>query len=190
VPITVTTPPTDLPVTIDDAKAQCGLLDNTHEELLLVFINAATASIEEMIGAKLMPQTLLITRDKLPRDSAFDLGVFPIQSVDSFEVDSSGNPLTLEQDVDFYAALEGMYPLLAPVSGWPETTAGKPGAVRITVTAGFTDQSYIPKNIQQAILMRVKEMFANRGESVSGVSTEAAILGIDALLDQTRRVAI
>lgn len=186
--ISVKNPPTELPVTVAEAKLQCALVDDTHNALLRGLISAATASVEDFTGSKIMPQELLITMSGFPSDD-IDLGVYPIQSIDSFDYDN-GSEVPMVEGSDYWAALDGMYPSIAPVSTWPVVTEGKPGSVRITVTAGYENSAFVPENVKQAILIRVKELFAQRGESVTGASVDSTVLTVQALIEPNRRVTL
>lgn len=186
--LVVVTPPATYPVSLTEAKAQCAITDTTHDDLLTRLIKAATASVEEFTGAKLMPQTVRLEMDCFP-DGAVDLGLYHVEAVTSVAYDdAAGDEQTLVSGTDYWPQLDGMYPRLLPINSWPGTKAGKPAAVRITMTAGFTSADLVPDDLKHAILMRVKEMFANRGESVQGTMSTASELAVEALAGPHRRV--
>ena len=157
------TPPRAYPVTLDQARTQCRVLDESHDEELLRLVQAATASVEVYLGARIMEQTVRLELGCFP-DSALsiDLGVYPVTSVDSLTyIDTAGDEQTLVEGTDYWTDGSGQYPTLAPVDSWPETQEGRPAAVNITMTAGWEDPTAVPADIAQAILLAVGYNFDN-----------------------------
>jgi len=154
------TKPTLTPVSLTEAKTQCAILDDTHDVLLYSLIEATTDWAEQYLGARLCTQTVMAIADDFPKE----LPVYPVQSVDSIAYDDTeGAEQTF---ADYYANLDGVNPILKPRTSWP-AVMDKPGAVRITLTVGFTE---VPASIKQALLLRVKELYTQRGESTPGMS--------------------
>ena len=109
------------------------------------------------------------------RRGALDLIAAPVKTVDAVAyTDENGSAQTLTGGGVGYWALgmaQGtLYPFLVPefVEGWPATQKGKPDAVTITMTVGYDSAADIPGDIKIAILMRVHELFDNRGETTAG----------------------
>lgn len=154
------TKPTKTPVSLTEAKTQCAILDGTHDVLLISLIQATTDWAEKYLGARLCTQTVMAVADDFPKE----LPVYPVQSVDSVIYDDADG---VEQTfADYYANLDGVNPILKPHTVWP-AVQDKPGAIRITLTVGFTE---VPASIKQALLLRVKELYSQRGESTPGMS--------------------
>jgi len=109
------------------------------------------------------------------RRGALDLIAAPVKTVDAVAyTDENGAAQTLSGAGVGYWPLglsqQTLYPFLVPefVAGWPATQKGKPDAVRITMTVGYDSADDVPDDIKIAILMRVHELFDNRGETTSG----------------------
>lgn len=176
--------PSDLPVTLSEAKLQIGLLDSNHDALLLSFIEATTSFVEHYIKGRLVTQTV-----RFVGESFGPLPVAQIQTIDSIVYDDvDGVEQTLAAS-EYYTDYSGLQPTVEPVSDWPFLQSGKPGSVRIQATVGYGDPLDVPPDIKAAILIRVKEMFANRGETVTGMGGVAAAspITIKSLLNPYRR---
>ena len=187
--VTLIEPPTLAAIDISQAREQCSILDDAHDNFLYSAIAAATSSMEKELSSRLMQQTVKITIDGFVDDEALALPVYPVQSITEFQYyDAEETPQTLAQDTDFWPMLAGLYPCLAPVSDWPATSK-RPGAIEITAVVGYIDRSLIPASVTAAMLMRVNELFTQRGESVTGASTEATTLSVAAMTTNDKRLA-
>lgn len=201
--ITVTGPAEEV-VTLDDARAQLSLLDDTsHDARILRLIRAATRQAEAHTGMRALTQTVRLELDTFPlsrwsclddrtypdeRNGAIDLGVYPVASISSVAYDDrNGVAQTLVAGTDFYADLGSMTPRILPVDSWPDTKSGKPGAVRITMVVGYTSPDLVPDDFAQAVLLRMSELFDNTAES-SPLSLSPVSVGFEMLLAPHRRV--
>ena len=183
--IITVTPPSIEPVSLDEARAQLSLYDDaTHDLLLSRLISAARASAEVATGMRCMSQTARLELDGFPDDgTAIDLGCYPVASVTSVKFDdTNGVEQTLVSGTDYWPSLGGMFPLLAPIDGWPDTCDGKPASVRIVMVVGNTAAANVPQDVRHAILLRMTEMFERRGEAVEAVSVAETPLSMRALL--------
>jgi uncharacterized phiE125 gp8 family phage protein len=188
--VTVTAP-TEEPVSLDDAKAQVSIIDDTsHDGRLLRLMKAARLQAEAHTGMRAMTQTVRLELDSFPDDEV-DLGVYPIQSITSVQYDDTNNAQqTLVSGTGFYADISGLAPRILPVSSWPDTKDGKPGAVRITMVVGYASADLVPDDFSQAILLRMAELFDQTTESVQGTFNLAATLGFELLLAPHRRMVV
>lgn len=164
--IVETAAPVGYPVTIEQARAQCALYDETaHDTLLTQLIAAATAEVEDFTGAKIMARTVQLDLDGFQcRD--IDLQIYPVQSITSVKYDEPAGTEQTVPTADYYQALTGMNPRLRSVGYWPATLVNKPGSVRVLCVVGYEgtgdspiSRENIPANLTQAILMRVYEMW-------------------------------
>lgn len=189
--VTVTAP-TEEPVSIDDAKAQVSIIDDTsHDARILRLIRAARLQAEAHTGMRAMTQTVRLELDTFPDDDEIDLGVYPVQSITSVQYDDTNNvQQTLTSGTHFYSDITGLAPRILPVDSWPDTKDGKPGAVRITMVVGYTSADLVPEDFSQAILLRMAELFDQTTESVQGTMNSAATLGFELLLAPHRRMVI
>lgn len=186
-PLVTVTKPTDTAVSLAEAKEQCRVTDTAHDSLILRHLNEATASIETETGARFTSQTVRLVLDKFP-DGDLSLGVYPVSAVTEVAYDDTDNVAqTLTLTTDYWEALDGMYPKICPVVSWPATKSGKPAAVRITMTVGYSDLDDIPEDIRHAILIRTKEYFDNSGESDKGMEIYSTVTTVNALIANHRR---
>lgn len=178
--LSLVTPPSEQPVSLNEAKRQCAVLDDTHDLLLSGYIAAATEYAEGYTGARFMTQTVRLTFESFPKF----LPIYPVQNIDSIIYDDeNGNEQTMSSD-DYYSSLDGSLPRIASVNGWPTISDVKPGPVRITVRVGFTS---IPAQLKTAILVMVKEMYANRGETTFGAPLMDTAFAAHRLLHKYKR---
>jgi len=161
---------TDTPVTVEDARRQCRLYDDTSfDDLLLRLITAATEEIEQETGMCLVQRTLLLRLDAFP-EYEMDLQTYPAQSITSVKYDDSTNVEVTLANTEYYLRAGGMVPLLVPKTYWP-TTYPKLGAVRVTFVAGYASVEAVPPDLEQAILMRVYDHWNTPGTVDTGTST-------------------
>ena len=186
-PLVTVTKPTEYAVSLDDAKEQCRVTDTAHDSLILRLLKEATASIETETGARLASQTVRLVLDKFP-SGTLDLCVYPVSAVTEVAYDDADNvEQTLTLNTDYWEMLDGMYPKLEPVTAWPSTKSGKPGAVRITMTVGYSDLDDIADDLKHAILIRTKEYFDNSGESDKGMEIYPTLTTVRQLIANHRR---
>lgn len=188
--VTVTAP-TEEPVSLDDAKAQVSIIDDTsHDARLLRLIKAARLQAEAHTGMRALTQTVRLELDTFPT-GAIDLAVYPVASISSVQYDDTNNvQQTLVLNTNYYSDITGMTPRILPVDSWPDTKDGKPGAVRITMVCGYTSADLVPEDFSQAVLMRLAELFDQTTESVQGMMTAPASVGFELLLAPHRRMVV
>ena len=192
----LTTAPTKTPVSLAEAKGHCRVTDTVFDARILSLIQAATARVERITGARLCAQTVTLTLDKFPSWD-LDLGVYPVRSVTSVKHDDTANveqTLTLDTggspQGDYFTNLTGMYPKISPRVAWPATYYKKPASVRIVLEVGYTKLSDIPADLKHAVLVCVKEMFDIGGESVAFDDLTPAMNTVKALTDMHRRMPV
>lgn len=178
--------PSEDPVTVAEARAQCRITETTEDALLAIYIKAATALCESKTGRKLVSQTWRQSLDEFPCGE-IDLQAVPAQSIASLAyVDSSGVDRVLASDQ--YVLDSETYPggWLLPADGtsWPDTD-DVANAVSIDIVAGYGAAASVPQALKLWILATVATFYANR-ESVdfAGTSAELPARVIDGLLDE------
>jgi len=185
------TAPVATPVTIQDAREQCSLFDDsTHDSLLVRLIKTATREAEVYLDSILMARTMRLDLDGFPgRD--VDLRTYPIESITSVKYDDADNAEQTVPGSDYYTSLNGLSPKLRAVTSWPSTYPGKLSRVRITFEAGYADSDSVPDDIKHAILVRVYELWRERGELLIGVGvTSVKINPFHTLLAPSRRLSV
>lgn len=181
--LTLLTPATDFPVTLDEAKAQLRVTHSDEDTLIGNYIAAATRYVEQNLSASIAEQVWLLTLDEFADNIELPRG--PVITVDAFEyVDADG--LTQEVDEDSYTLdLVSRSPWIVRNSGYsyPTTMSGI-NMVTVTYTAGMEE---VPEDIRHAILLLVGAWYQNR-ESVSADTIKELPLAVDALLQNYRWV--
>lgn len=177
----VTTPNTELPVTIDLARYQLRNEDlQFDDDYVRHLIFTAADLIERTYGLALLEQTIKQYHSSFPCTSDQPIllriaplyGVTPITSVTY--VDSAGVTQTWSASEYTTGQYNGR-PILIPKHGysWPSSTSvNHQNAVTITYQAGYgTKASSIPKTIIQAMLLNITDLYENRSDSVRTMAT-------------------
>lgn len=174
------TEPTEEPVSLAEAKAQCEvpLDDATRDGLLERLIVAARQSVEEYLNRKLCTQTWDFKCDAFPVDR-LELSYAPTQSVTYVKyLDEDGTEQTWDSSTGYEVHGASAEPgahderaFIVPRHGqtWPIVQA-MPEAVRVRAVMGYGDATTVPEGIKQAILLRVGELFAQREPVITGMN--------------------
>ena len=194
-PLEQITQPSKPVVSLAEAKEHCRIIasDTTHDTLLARLTVAATEQIEARTGLKLTQRNFRLDLDGFP-DGDLMLPTAPVNSVTSVVYDDSENSsvtMTVAAGSpigDYWTSLVGVEPYLRAVGGaWPATYQDKPNAVRVTFSAGYSDPSLCPEDLRAAVLIKIKEMFDNGGETIAGVSVADATNTTEYLIAPHRR---
>lgn len=173
----VTTANNSLAVPIEEAYAHChldfliGAGDTVQDNWMSNAIKTAMSCFEAVSRRTLMKTAFRTYRDCW--DSCFELRKSPLVSIESVKYNDTS---AVEQTVDvadYYIKKDPAYSLIAfdcDTFEYPELKANRPQQIMINFTAGYaTDETEVPADIKQAILMQVCCMFANRGDCGDGM---------------------
>lgn len=158
--LTVITAPTTEPVTLTEVKAALGITHSDDDVELANLIQAAREYVELYTGRRLMTQVLELSFDRWPSQS-FELGEWPLQSIDSVKYDDTASPVTeqtLIVNTDYYADTTTECGRVKAVTGWP-SVAVQPNAVRIRFTAGYDDANSVPQAIKSGVKLWVGGLY-------------------------------
>jgi len=182
----IITPPTELPVTIAQIKAQ-SIVDFADDDVLLdSYIRAATAYLDGhsgILGRAIMPQAVVqkwsdFSCPRLPYGT-----VSAVASVDYYDEDNTLQNLTgwtlLEDEAGAYLYLDGDFP----------DTYDRPDAVSVSYTAGYVDAASVPESIKLAISMLAAGWYCAR-ESIEGERVSSVPFGIEYLIAPHRLVGV
>jgi uncharacterized phiE125 gp8 family phage protein len=150
--LTVITEPTKEPITLAEAKQALSIEDNNDDARIINMIKSARYMAELFTGLKLYTQTIDRSFDDWP-GSTFSLDVWPLQSIDSlnyYDTSSPSTEQTLTVNDDYYADTTTKGGRIVQINSWP-TTAIRPNAVRVRMTAGYSDIDNIPEYIKDGI---------------------------------------
>lgn len=190
-PATVTEAPATEPVTLDEAKAQCGITGSARDAEMTLKIAAARTFVERYCTIFLITQTVAAPCDDF--EDLSSVSIAPLQSVTAIKyTDAAGAEQTVPDTV-YEKRLDALSPSIVAKPGqvWP---AKRPGTrVTLTAVAGYGDAAKVPSDIKEAILMRVSAA-ANisarnalvRQEEVAGVGNVqyGGIVEVSNVVDQ------
>lgn len=162
--------PTELAVTLEEAKLHLRVDHDEEDALIERLILAATEDAEAFQGRSLTTRTLRLHMDRFPTENgAIYLPYGPVQAVEEVAyIDAGGAKNVIASS--HYAVDKVRSPSrIVPVAGhtWPNASLLAIGAVSVTYTAGYGNgPEYVPANVKQAILLMVGHLYENR-EAVS-----------------------
>ena len=167
---TLTTPPTEEPVTLAEIKDHLRVSGTAEDSLLTLYAQMAREAVEEETWRALMPQTWTLYLAGWPADGVIELPRPPLQSVTHIKyTDEDGVEATLAATnyrVD--TAREPGRVVLAPDGEWPSDVLDSVNGVAVTFVAGYADASAVPTMAKAAILLQVGEIYANREAVIVG----------------------
>ncbi len=159
-----TVPPTALPVTVDQLRAQCSLVGDEWDEYLAGLIAKATDTIEHRINRQLLPATWTASLDAFPDEVRLEM--LPVAGVTQvFYIDYNGDDQVLDPSqyqVDISSPDRCCR--IRPVWGliWPITRVGTFNAVVVTFHAGYATADEVPPAIKHAICLLAAHWFFHR----------------------------
>jgi uncharacterized phiE125 gp8 family phage protein len=175
------TPPTGLPVTLDEAKANMGIDGTDQDAVLTAWIMGVTAYAEQMTHRAIMQQGWRVTLDAFP--DAIRLEAPKLLSVQSVNfVDAAGADQVLDPaDYRVDTVSEPGYIVPARGKAWP-VTYDEINAVSVDYTCGYGNApADVPAGIRLFILAKLREQF-DPAVRVEKDTVQATF--IDRLLDQ------
>ncbi len=194
--ITTTTAPTVEPVTLTEVKKHLRLATTTAEaaaytsedDLLNRLITVARTQAEQETGRAFITQTKTYYLDAWPDETFIRL---PYPTLQSATV-----TYRLEDDTDYDESLstvdtdivsEPGRVVLQPNETWPSDALYTDRPIKIVFVCGYGDDADdVPENIKSAILLKISDLYENRGEVVMGVSVSKIADAVDSLLRQYR----
>lgn len=169
------------PVSLQEARTQCRVMENHWDDRLTLTIKAARAFAEQFTG-RLLARSLCSAVGSRLYD-AIDLAS-PLVSVESITYYDVDNVQQIMPEGSYYVDTYSQPGrILRTVGGsWP-SIYNRHDAVAVSFTAGYAD---CPEDIRAAILLTVSHLFDNDSSTASGLSELP--LGVDSLLHPYRIV--
>jgi len=177
-PVTVTTAPTEEPLSRADLKDHLRLTNDDDDEdgYLEGLIVMARRAIEVQTRRSIITQTLQLTLDGFPRGRVIKLPRPPVASVTSVKYDdTAGTEQTLS--TDYYQADTYSTPgrvVLKDGYSWP-STINNANSVRIVYVAGYGAATDVPEDLIQAIKFLAAHWYANREPVATGPGSFTAV---------------
>lgn len=194
-PPEIVTPPTVLPVSLDEAKRHLRVDHDLDDVQIGIAIEAATRHLDGytgILGRAMLTQTWRDFASTWPASRAIPLSLSPVASITSITSrDSDGLVTTLALGTD-YRLVSGMsyrpFILLARDAALP-SPACEPDAVKIDYIAGYGEASAVPAPLRHAILMMVGDMYRFTESAAHGAMAGVPISAtVDRLIAPYRRV--
>lgn len=164
----ITTPPANLPITLDDMKTYLKISGAAEDSILTLFIEAARDFGQKYTGRTFINTGFTTFRDDFGDD--FTLRRSKLQSITSFDyllggVSTAVDPTTY--GVTDESAYSSIY--LTEGASFPCDQDNIPEAVTIVFVAGYGENpSDIPAGLRLAIMAHVAYMYSNRGDCGGG----------------------
>lgn len=159
--ITVSVPPDDEPVTVEEAMAWSRIDDAAEGAVLESIIKRAREEAESILQRALLTQTIVQRYDCFPY--FFEMRS-PVASVTTLQyIDTAGTLQTIDA-ANYWVDLYSEPARLVPTStySWPMVQLGRPNAVVLTYVAGWASADLVPETIRGAILKLVDHWYENR----------------------------
>jgi len=187
-PLTLMTPPTVLPVTVDMAKAYLKVDGNDEDVLIETLLAAATSRIEFECDLALITQWWNLYRDRWPGCGILEIPLHPVQAVEEIRVLTPQGLETVDPGL-YETDFSGRPARVRALPGFPATADGL-NVVEMRIRAGFGDAPEdVPSDLRQAILMLIAHWFENRegADERNGAGLPA---GVRRLMKAWRRVRL
>jgi len=161
---------------------------STEDDWLTRGIATCRIQAEQETGRRFITQTLTYYLDAWPDERYIKVPYPTLQSaVVTYRLtdDTDYDETLSTADVDIVS--EPGRIVLQPNESWPSGTLYTDKPIKITFVCGYGDAaSDVPANIKSAILLKLADLFENRGEVVIGVSVGRIEGAVDSLLRQYR----
>lgn len=159
---TVTTLPSEEPVTLAQAKLHLRVTDSLRDTEITRKITAARQYIESECQIALLAQEWRVTYDGFPSCGALLLPGGKVREVVSVEsMDSEGAFSTVSSD-DYDQDLTVRPARLLAISSWPSTPSGRLNTVRVQLRVGYENVAAVPGPLVESVLLVIGDLFENR----------------------------
>ena len=164
--ISLVTAPAAEPVTLAEAKSHTRVDISGDDTLITSLITVARNTCEGISNHRFVIQTWDIFLDAFPGEDTLELpkSLTPLVSVTHIKYyDENDSATTFSSDdyvVDIYS--EPARIKLKDGSSWPSDTLRVMNGVEVRVVVGFGDESAVPQEYKQAILLLIGHWYENR----------------------------
>ena len=189
----VTGAPLSEPVTLIEAKLHLRLATTSAEavayasedDLLNRLITAARVQAEQETGRRFITQTLTYYLKQWPDERFIKIPYPPLQSaIVTYRLTDDDDYDETLSTVDTDIASEPGRIILQPNESWPSGTLYTDKPIKITFVCGYGLAVAVPENIKSAILLKLSDLYENRGEVIVGTITSRITGAVDSLLRQ------
>lgn len=157
------------PISLDEARAQCGLTGNKfHDEDLRRFISSAREQFENDTGIICYTGSFTWKLTEWPYCSYLEIrSIRPVTAITSITyVDGSGVTQTWGSSNYVAPVLHEAVPAikLAYSASWPGDFRGDINGITITLVAGYATVSAIPKRVKDSVLLAMHTLWLHKME--------------------------
>jgi uncharacterized phiE125 gp8 family phage protein len=194
--ISTTTAPTVEPVTLAEVKKHLRLATTeagaaaytSEDDLLNRLITVARTQAEQETGRAFITQTKTMYLDGWPDEDFIRLPYPTLQSAAvTYRLEDDDDYDETLSTVDTDIVSEPGRVVLQPNESWPSGTLYTDRPIKIVFVCGYGDDADdVPENIKSAMLLKISDLYENRGEVVMGVSVGRITDAVDSLLRQYR----
>lgn len=184
---TLTTPPAEEPIDINEAREHLRV-DTVEDQVLIEgYIRGARSWVEKYIGRGLLTQTWTYRQDTFTDEIVLPMAA-PLQSITAVKYyDTAGDLQTLASS--YYVADTSSVPgrlRRAPDQVWPAIQSDRELGVEITYVVGWTSAALVPAHIKLAILLLVGDLYENGTNTIVGTISSELPMGAKALVAPER----
>lgn len=149
---------TILPITDARVHQRLTASDTYHDDAIEAARDAAIGWVEGYAGRSLQERDFLWTANQF--EPVISLPIGPVTSATIAYYDGDGTDLTIDV-ADYYLGTDKLTPAIN--AAWPFAD-GRPGGVRITITAGYALAVDIPPHLLAAVKLAMTAFFENRSD--------------------------
>lgn len=175
-PLILTTPPAVEPVLLSEAKTHLRVAHADDDAFISKLIVAARRTVEARTALRLVTQNWSLFLDCWPDRTAVSLAVSPVSEIaDVFTYGEDDTPSTYDP-AHYYLDPVSKPARIVLRDGRVPPRGGRPiNAIEIRFVAGFgANETQVPQDLKQAILLTVAHWFDRRGEG-DGASVGAGL---------------
>lgn len=179
------TPPTLLPVSLDQAKAQLRVYSADEDGRITEMIRRAARHVEQQCGVSLTATTWRLHLDEFPAaGGVIQLRKPPVTSITHVMYYDAANVQQTLDSSAYDTDLVGKPARIRPVDGttWPSRYR-RLNAVEVEFVAGAASVDDVPAEVQQLILLLIERWYEPEADAKLAASSAAAI---EALLFDVR----
>lgn len=161
--------------------------NDTEAPLLAIYIAAARRYAEHFTNKAFATQTWALYLDEFPEDDYIRLPRPPLQYVEALTykdsagalqvvsfIDPSGTPLTETDDFIVDTSSEPARLYLKNGASWPQALEEAQSVV-IQYVCGYADMTDVPGEVKAAILLKVSDLYENRGDTAAAERLDATL---------------